>query len=312
MHDAALRYFQAVAEEGSIRKASERVNVSASAVNRQILKLENYFGSPLFERRAEGMRATDDGRLVLDHIRTTFHDLERLKGEIAGRKGVVSGTVSIMTLDSLTVQFLPTAISSFMSKHPSVRLRVISVDPSEPVRAVAQGGADLGLTFSFRSPVRKGIVSLAQIPCALHVLVTTDHELASRPSVTLEECAAYPLIYQDDSGSVGVFLGREMEVFKQAHEPVLVSNTLALTKQLLLDGSGIAFFTRLGFIEEIESGRLVAVRLDNEVPASLQLSLIMSSERLPTVAVRTMAEHLKTALFRFSAEWEQSRGLTHA
>ena len=76
MHDAALRYFQAVAEEGSIRKSSERVNLSASAVNRQILKLEDYFGSQLYDRSVDGMRLTDDGRLVLDHIRAIFHDLE--------------------------------------------------------------------------------------------------------------------------------------------------------------------------------------------------------------------------------------------
>ena len=43
-----------------------------------------------------------------------------LKGEIAARKGIVSGTVSILTLDSLIVHSLPQAISSFMSKHPAV------------------------------------------------------------------------------------------------------------------------------------------------------------------------------------------------
>ena len=305
MHDAALRYFQAVAEEGSIRKASERVHVSASAVNRQIHKLEDYFGSPLFDRHSEGMRVTEDGRLVLDHVRATFHDLERLKGVIAGRKGVVTGTVSIFTLDSLTVHFLPKAISSFMSQHPAVQVRVMSVEPVVPVRAVAKGGADLGLTFQFRSSLRKGVVVLARIPCAMHAVVAPDHELAARRSVTLEECAPYPLIYQDNPSSMGVFLGREMEVFKNSHEPILIANTLALMKPLLLDGSGIAFFTRLGFVEEFASGRLVAVPLEDDVLASLKISLIMSSERLPTVAVQTMADHLKTELAGFSTEWEQ-------
>ena len=304
MHDAALRYFRAVAEEGSVRKAAERVNMTASAVNRQVLKLEDYFGCPLFERHAEGMRMTDAGALVLDHVRATFHDLERLKGELSCLEGNVSGTVIIHTLDSLTVQFLPRAISRFMARHPDVRLRVLSVDPYEPFRSVAQGNADLGLTFNFQSPVRKGVLVLAQIPSALHVLVTPHHEFATRTSVTLEDCASYPLIYQDDSGPVDMFLGREMDVFKQAHEPALVSNTLALMKQLLLDGSGIAFYTRLGFVEELASGRLVAVPIENEVLASLNLTLIQSSERLPTVAVRTMAEHLTAELARFATEWE--------
>lgn len=308
MHDAALRYFQAVAEEGSIRKAAERVNVSASAVNRQIHKLEEFFGSPLFERRPEGMQVTAEGMLVLEHIRATFHELERLKGEIHARKGTVSGAVSIYSLDSLAVQFLPRVIGSFMSRHPAVQIRVIAVDPIEPVRAIVQGSADLGLTFKFRSPVRTGIVALARIPCALHVLVHPDHDFAVRTSVTLAECAQYPLIYQDDSGSVGTFLGREMKVFKESHEPVLISNNLTLLKQLLLDGAGIAFFTQLGFVDEVASGQLVAVPVENDVLNSLELCLISSSERVPTIAVRTMAKHLGTELARFSSEWQRSHG----
>ena len=196
-----------------------------------------------------------------------------------------------------------------MGKHPAIQVRVMSVEPVDPVRCVAQGSADLGLTFNFQSPVRKGVLVLADIPCPMHVVVTPDHELATRPSVTLEECGAYPLIYQDDSGSVGVFLGREMEVFKQGHEPILVSNTLALMKQLLLDGSGIAFFTRLGFMEELDSGRLVAVPIQNEVLASLKVCLLVSSDRLPTVAVQMMSAHLEAELARYSDQWQRQAPL---
>ena len=109
MHAAVLRYFEAVAEEGSIRPPSERLSVSASAINRQILELEGYFGTPLFERRPNGMRLTDSGHLVLDHFRTMLGDFSRLKGEIDARHGIVSGTVTILTLDSLTVHFLRSA-----------------------------------------------------------------------------------------------------------------------------------------------------------------------------------------------------------
>jgi len=101
MHAAVLRYFEAVAEDGSIRRASERLHISPSAVNRQILKIEDYFGTPLFERRPDGMRLTDAGRLVLRHARATLHDFTRLRGEIDQLRGIVSGNVTITTLDSL-------------------------------------------------------------------------------------------------------------------------------------------------------------------------------------------------------------------
>ena len=122
MHAAVLRYFEAVAEDGSIRRASERLHISPSAVNRQILKLEDYLGTPLFERRPDGMRLTDAGQLVLRHAQTTLHDFARLRGDIDKLRGVVSGDVTITTLDSLNVQFLPEALAEFIAVQAHHRL----------------------------------------------------------------------------------------------------------------------------------------------------------------------------------------------
>jgi len=83
---------------------------------------------------------------------------------------------------------------------------------------------------------------------------------------------------------------------------VLVSNILALMKQLLLRGVGIAFYTRLGFIEELAEGRLVAVPLEDDRLSLLRLCLIAPSDRTPTVAARAMATHLELALVRFGQE----------
>ena len=92
-----------------------------------------------------------------------------------------------------------------------------------------------------------------------------------------------------------------MEAFKNAHKPVAISNTLAVLKRLLLRGVGIAFYTRLGFTEELDNGRLVAVPLEDGRLSRLRLCLIAPSERLPTLAAQAMAEHLQDALVRFAA-----------
>ena len=297
MHAAVLRYFEAVAEEGSIRRASERLHISPSAVDRQILKLEDYFGTPLFERRPNGMRLTDAGRLVLRHSRDTLHDFARLRGDIDSLRGIVSGDVTITTLDSLTVRFLPETVARFVAVHPAVQIRVVAMDPVETMHSVAQGHADLGLTFS--PARRRGVSLLADVPSPMCAIMAPDHELAGRSAVTLDECGPHRLIYQDHSGSMQPFFGAEMDAFKSAHRPVVVSNTLAVLKRLLLRGVGIAFYTRLGFTEELASGRLVAVPLEGERLSTLRLCLIAPSDRLPTVAARAMAGHLRQALAQF-------------
>ena len=297
MHAAVLRYFEAVAEEGSIRRASERLHISPSAVDRQILKLEDYFGTPLFERRPNGMRLTDAGQLVLRHSRDTLHDFARLRGDIDNLRGVISGRVTITTLDSLTVHFLPEAMARFVAAYPAVQIRVVALDPVETMHSVAQGHADLGLTFS--PARRRGVSLLADVPSPMCAIMAPDHELAARSSLTLDECGAFRLLYQDHSGSMQPFFGAEMDAFKSAHHPLVVSNTLAVLKRLLLRGAGIAFYTRLGFTEELAGGRLVAVPLEDERLSTLRLCLIAPSDRLPTVAADAMAEHLRQALAEF-------------
>ena len=305
MHAAVLRYFEAVAEEGSIRRASARLHISPSAVDRQILKLEDFFGTPLFERRPNGMRLTDAGQLVLRHSRETLHDFARLRGDIDNLRGVVSGQVTITTLDSLTVHFLPEAMARFVAAHPAVQIRVVALDPVETMHSVAQGHADLGLTFS--PARRRGVSLLADVPSPMCAIMAPDHELAARSSVTLDECGAFRLLYQDHSGSMQPFFGAEMDAFKSAHQPLVVSNTLAVLKRLLLRGAGIAFYTRLGFTEELASGRLVAVPLEDERLSTLRLCLIAPSDRLPTVAAGAMAEHLRRALARFGSGLDGER-----
>ena len=306
MHAAVLRYFEAVAEEGSIRRASERLHISPSAVDRQILKLEDYFGTPLFERRPNGMRLTDAGQLVLRHSRDTLHDFARLRGDIDNLRGVVSGQVTITTLDSLTVHFLPEAMARFVAAHPAVQIRVVALDPVETMHSVAQGHADLGLTFS--PARRRGVSLLADVPSPMCAIMAPDHELAARSSVTLDECGAFRLLYQDHSGSMQPFFGAEMDAFKSAHQPLVVSNTLAVLKRLLLRGVGVAFYTRLGFTEELASGRLVAVPLEDERLSTLRLCLIAPSDRLATVAAQAMAEHLRRALAQFGSGFDGERG----
>lgn len=67
-----LRYFHAVAHEGSLTRAAERLNLSQSALSVQIRKLEDRLGHALFERRGRGLHLTEAGRIALDHADAIF------------------------------------------------------------------------------------------------------------------------------------------------------------------------------------------------------------------------------------------------
>src|SRR5689334_5071810 len=107
MHAAVLRYLDQVARLGSIRRAAAVLNVASSAVNRQILKLEQELGTPLFERRRTGVRPTAAGERLLHHVRETLSEYQRTRAEIAGLSGEIRGEVRLISIRPLVDRFLP-------------------------------------------------------------------------------------------------------------------------------------------------------------------------------------------------------------
>src|SRR5882757_246157 len=78
LHSRLLKYLDEVARVGSIRKASVRLNVASSAINRQILALENKLGAPIFERMPRRLRLTATGEVLIAHVRETLKGHQRV------------------------------------------------------------------------------------------------------------------------------------------------------------------------------------------------------------------------------------------
>src|ERR1700710_3137407 len=85
-----LRYFYEVAQAGSFRRAAERINVAASALNRQITLLEAELKAPLFERRpGRGkLRLTAAGEVLLHRVRLSMNELAIARSAIEALKGL--------------------------------------------------------------------------------------------------------------------------------------------------------------------------------------------------------------------------------
>src|SRR6187549_915212 len=118
LHSRLLRYVDEVARSGSIRKAAERLNIAASAINRQILALEAELGTPIFERLHKRMRLTAAGETIVSHVRNTLREHERMRIRIEELKGLRRGQVTIATMLTLASEVLPQIIASFRDKHP--------------------------------------------------------------------------------------------------------------------------------------------------------------------------------------------------
>ena len=115
---------EAVVRAGSIRKAAEDTNLTASALNRRIQNFEQEFGWPIFERLPRGMRLNPAGELLMHHIGLQRTDLARVQSQVADLSGERRGHVSIACSQALLPYFLPEQIAIYRAAHPGVTFTV--------------------------------------------------------------------------------------------------------------------------------------------------------------------------------------------
>ena len=150
----ALRVFREVAERGTLTSAAAALGYTQSAVSRQVASLERAAGTPLLERRHDGVRPTTAGHVVLRHAATVLDQIDTAARELAGLPAE-AGTVRLGWFTSAGASLLPRALAALRRAHPAIT--VITREGSTPalVRALRAGTVDMALLASappFRPP----------------------------------------------------------------------------------------------------------------------------------------------------------------
>ncbi len=125
LHEAPLlRHFLAVAAEGSISAAAQRLAISQPALTKSIRKLEARFGAPLFERMPRGVSLTPFGQTLLPHARRIEAECQFAETEMKALRGGQSGTLRLGAGPFFGAALLPNAIAGLQSRFPDLRVEL--------------------------------------------------------------------------------------------------------------------------------------------------------------------------------------------
>lgn len=287
MHSAILRYIDQVARLGSIRRAASVLNVASSAVNRQILKLEAELGTPLFERIGNGVRPTAAGDYVIRHARETLDRWHNVRGELSTLSGDIHGEVRIVSIPAPLVRILPRAIEATSRQHPHITFRVIDAAPKEHSEEMRARRPDIAILFIDRR--HRGYDVAARIRMRIGVIMRPGHPLADRSEVTLTDCAAHPVCMLSDPWILNATAEAEFTHSGAQFKSVLLTNSLPMTKEVMLAGIGIGFFTPTGFVDELRSGDLIHVPLAEPDLSASEIGLLIRRDRHSSPAVQALA-----------------------
>ncbi len=139
-----LRIFKAVAQAGSFTNASETLNLSQSAISRQISTLETSVGMPLFHRHARGLTLTEQGDMLFQASCDIFKRLKLVETQLSDSNALPTGSLTITTLEFTASTWLSPIIGKFKDKYPDIQLTMLL---SDRVYDLEMREADVALRF---------------------------------------------------------------------------------------------------------------------------------------------------------------------
>jgi LysR family transcriptional regulator, transcriptional activator of nhaA len=249
-----LRYFQAVAYEGNLTRAAERLNVSQSAVSTQIRLLEDRLGQALFERRGRALHLTEAGRIALDHADAIFATGRELVATLqqSGRQRQALRVGAIATLSrNFQLAFLRPILG-----RPDVEVILRSGSAAELFNALAALHLDLVLTNQ-PPPVDALTAFIVQRLDEQPVSLIGVPELC-RPELSLSQrLAQTPLILP--TAASGLRMGFDALVDRLGVRSQIAAEVddMAMMRLLAREGIGLAVLAPIVVRDELASGALV-------------------------------------------------------
>ncbi|AVG39121.1 LysR family transcriptional regulator [Achromobacter insolitus] len=283
MISLGLRYFLEVARCGSIAGAAAAQHVAASAISRQIAKLEDGLGIALFERQARGMELSEAGRQLAAYANAAALEAERVTTEIRQRSHLGDVTIRLACTEGFAHRFLPMCMAEFKQVRPEARFHLHVERPEEVSRQILEGLSQLALRYTTAQDDRLKTELLVRAP--VYAVMCRHHPLAGRRSLSMRDLTKVPLSLGDHGTTVRQLFDAACANAGLHIEPAYVSNHSAAFLPMLPGSDIVALSGYLTLLGQRDGEALVAVPFSN--PEMRQRSiqvLTLQGRTLPALA----------------------------
>ncbi len=294
-----LYYFYQVARHGSFTRAARQLLVSQSALSVQIRALESSLGGALFDRGRSGVTLTEAGQRTFEMAERVFSEVDHLVSEFRETDRLVTGAVSVGTVNSLGIYVLPDILSAYREQFPDVRVRIDFRESERVVDQLIQGKTDLAIV-----PWERAYAELVATPLTRHkmfLVARPDHPLATVPRVTPRDLEAHPFVGYHEGMHTRAMTDALFKRMALKVEYAVESSNAATIKQMVLAGMGLALLPETAVATEIRRRQLVRL----EIP-----TLVMSQEITLYVRRNRTLSRTATGFVEFLQEYfDTTRGV---
>lgn len=259
-----LRYFVAVAEELSFRKAAEKLHMAQPPLSAQIKSLEEELHVRLFHRTTRSVQLTHSGRVFLAEARSVLAASDQAEQRVRDAEHGLAGTLRVGVIAPVTNAWLAAILRRFRRQFPGVQLSLFDLTSTEQLRRLRAQELDAGL---LRPPVGFPELEYKFVGESRQVLaVPTGHKLARKKELRWEDFHDQEMVLIHPSAQHGfydAFLG-ECAKAGAKPRPVQYANDIQTKMWLISAGFGVA--PTIATLEEVRRPGLTFRPLPSGLP----------------------------------------------
>ncbi len=193
MEIRVLRYFLAIAREGSITNAANYLHVTQPTLSRQIKELEEEVGQKLFIRGSHNMKLTQEGFILRKRAEEIVSMVDKTEAEFRSMESTVAGDIYIGGGETRAISYIADVVRELREEYPDIKYHLHSGNEADVTERLDRGLIDFGILVQ---PADLTKYDCLHLPAEdiWGVVMRKDSPLAEKPSITRQDLRELPLI----------------------------------------------------------------------------------------------------------------------
>lgn len=260
-----LEFFSILINAGSLSAAAGELNLTPPAVSKRLAQLEARLGVRLLNRSTRHFNITPEGEVYLNRCRQIIQDINAMEQEVLSLRAEPKGLLRINTTPGFGRNYIARAISAFLKQYPEMEIQ-LTLDSNQP--DPSSGDFDIGVRFGLppdSNIVARKIMTNRRFVCASPIYLRNNPKPLVPSDLTKHNC----IVLKQDETASGIWRFKG----KDSAETVKVRGTLSsndgeVVANWALEGHGVLIRAEWDVNKYIQSGRLVRLLEDYELPAA--------------------------------------------
>jgi DNA-binding transcriptional LysR family regulator len=298
-HLSAIRSFIEIADQGSLTRAAETLELSRAMVSRHLESLERWLDARLLHRTTRRVSLSEAGAEALPRLRQMLELAADLQAVSGARRAEPKGKLRITTSLSFAVSCLTQAIVEFQGRHPHIEVELMTVD-----RAVDLVGERIDLAVRITNRLDEGVVARRLASCRSVLCASPAYLKRRGHPERAEDLKSHDCITHAFGTRAEYRLAQAGRMTTLAVTGPLSGNETAVLRQAALAGAGIAMLPTYFVGDELMRGKLVRVLPDHE-PEPLGIHAVYLSRQHQPLPLKLLIDFLAERFGGDVAPWDR-------